>query len=252
LPSNNNADIFVAGHGADGFILYRGQSAQPIFLHPGSIADAGLIVASTFVPTLNSPADLSVWAPAELELLWNPVPGASGYQVTVATDDTFASGVTVEEITVPDGNTTNVRPDVTRLMVDTAYYWRVQAMDKAALLSAPSLFRQFSVGNGQSNMPPLALIVSPIDGAVLPDALGSGVSCQGSFTDDEDVELPANALQWSLVNADFAGEELWTGEGHYPFIPGPSFGEVGLYRITLVVTDSQGATGTVSHFVTVE
>lgn len=340
VPANYYATIAVAGHGADGLVLYRGQSTE-VFLDPGSTVDVGLIVAGTFVPTLASPANEGVVAPAALQLQWNAVPGAAGYQVSLATDDTFGAGAVVQEISVPSGSTTSVRPDVSDLQEDTSYYWRVQALDGAANLGAPSLTRVFSLStallsvtitsppnnamvkleadtaftaeaadasgtplsaeelavitwsssidglfgsqlsftnnsltegthtitltvedmngltgsavlqlNVLSNLPPVASILAPLDGATLIDAREKGINCQGSGTDFEDGTLPDSSLIWSLVNLDNPGTE-WTFEGSAPNIGAEFFPNAGLYRITLEVTDSQGATDTVSHDVTV-
>jgi hypothetical protein len=344
VPANYYAIIAVAGHGADGLVLYRGQSTEAVFLDPESTVDAGLIVAGTFVPTLASPANEGVVAPAALQLQWNEVPGAAGYQVSLATDDTFGAGAIVQEISVPSGSTISVRPDVSDLQEDTSYYWRVQALDGAANLGAPSLTRVFSLStallsvtitsppnnamvklgadttftaeaadasgtplsaeelavitwsssidgpfgsqlsfmnssltegthtitltledmngltgsavlqlNVVSNLPPTASILDPPDGATFIDAREKGIDCQGSGTDFEDGPLPDSSLIWSLVNLDDPGAvPPWTSEGTAPHIDGYYFtGGAGLYRITLEVTDSQGATDTVSHDVTV-
>jgi hypothetical protein len=344
IPANYYATIAVAGHAAGGLVLYRGQSAQTFFLSPGGTVDAGLIVAGTFVPTLVSPADQSVLAPVDLELQWNAMSGADGYQVTLATDNAFGDAQIVQEISV-DGGTTSTRPDVSGLQEDTLYYWRVQAVDGAGNLSAPSQTRRFSLStallgvtitgpsnnayaklsldttfsaqvtdasgaplsstdlavitwsssiDGQigsqlnftsnslslgthtitltvedlngltgnaaiqlnvvANLPPVAQILDPADGATLSYSQlisMAGFTWQGSATDYEDgVDV---ALQWSLVKLDNPGTVLWTGTGSTPmvslfnYIPAPG---TGLYRVTLVATDSMGATDTVYHDVT--
>lgn len=137
LPSNQNATIAVGGYGIDGLLLYHGQSPTPIFLSPGTV-DGGVIAAGTFVPVPLSPASETLVDPHTLEFQWSPVAGAAGYQVTLATSGEVGPEVIVQEIAVTGGSTTRVRPDVTGLLVDITYYWRVQAVDGAGNLSAPS------------------------------------------------------------------------------------------------------------------
>jgi len=82
-----------------------------------------------------------------------------------------------------------------------------------------------------------------------------GLSCSGTGTDAEDGTLPDSNLVWSAVNlGDGSIQNLIDG---VPITGGSItfydylFFTPGLYRITLQVTDSQGATDTVSHDITV-
>jgi hypothetical protein len=138
LPAYRYAIISVEGRGAEGLPLYRGQSTRPFYLVPGRV-DGGLIVASSLVPSLLSPADLGVVNPNALELQWTPVKAATGYQVMIATSATFVPAAVID---VPGGAGTSLRPDMV-LYEDTTYYWRVQALAEGDSPGAPSAVRRF-------------------------------------------------------------------------------------------------------------
>jgi hypothetical protein len=136
---------------------------------------------------------------------------------------------------------------------DTSYYWRVQAVDGAGNEGEPTGYRQFTVN---LNMPPVASIVQPADGASMTITdIGSGLNCSGTGTDAEDGALSGTNLVWWAENLG-NGNILDLIDG-VPIIGSniildPSFfTTLGSYRITLQVTDSQGATDTVSHDITV-
>jgi hypothetical protein len=143
LPANRYATIGVAGYSPDGTLLYYGQS-ETIYLTPGSV-DGGVITAGAFVPELLSPADDAIVATNALELRWRRLPGASGYRVALATDDSFSAESIIQEIAITDGNITSARPDVTDLLESFPYYWRVRAVSGEDRLSTPSPTRQFSL-----------------------------------------------------------------------------------------------------------
>jgi hypothetical protein len=140
LPANYYATIVVAGISPDGTPLYTGQSA-PLFLNPGSV-DGGMITAGPFVPQLLSPNDAAIVAPGALTLRWAGRAGASGYLVTLATNDSFAAETIVGAYTIGDGAVTTLQPDVADLQMDTPIYWHVQAV-MAGRPGAPSTMRQF-------------------------------------------------------------------------------------------------------------
>lgn len=145
LPANYYATIGVAGYGPDGALLYYGQNADPVFLSPGAV-DGGIITASAFVPNLLGPADSAIVPTDALSLRWDRLLGATGYQVTLATDSSFSGSSVIQQITFDDGDVTSVTPDVTGLQQNYTYYWRVQAVSDAGSLSTPSAARRFSLG----------------------------------------------------------------------------------------------------------
>jgi hypothetical protein len=136
LPSNYYATITVAGYGPDGTLLYYGQSAS-IFLTPGSV-DAGVITAGAFVPALVSPNNAATVAMDALVLQWNPLPGASGYRVILATDSSFAPESILRDIAIDGGDVTATQVDSSGLGIDQVYYWRVQALSDVDQGGLPS------------------------------------------------------------------------------------------------------------------
>jgi hypothetical protein len=121
--------------------------------------DGGLIVASSLVPFLVSPADLGVLNPNALELQWTPVKAATGYRVMIATSATFDPAAVID---VPNGAGTSIRPDRV-LYEDTTYYWRVQALADGGSPGAPSATRRFRL---DSSAVLTVTIISPDDASI--------------------------------------------------------------------------------------
>lgn len=72
-------------------------------------------------PTLVSPENLSTNIALDPTLTWQAVPTATGYIVEVSTSNTFAT-------TVYSGTVTNNSVQLTGLLNNTTYYWRVKAL----------------------------------------------------------------------------------------------------------------------------
>ena len=193
IPANYFAFIGVAGYDLNGVVLYYGQNESPVFLDPGTVVDAGVIIAGTFVPTPLSPADAAWVARSALELQWNRLPGASGYLVTIASDSMFSDTAIFNQIVIDDGDTTSVRPDVSGLNDDTNYFWRVQGIDDTDSLGNPSTPRQFSL---------LTLTITNVtlidNGAVVPNSTTTTVSFAYSTVTSTQQRDGATIGQWSV------------------------------------------------------
>jgi len=72
-------------------------------------------------PTLVSPENLSTNVALDPTLSWEAVPTATGYVVEVSTSNTFAT-------TVYSGTVTNNSVQLSGLLNNTTYYWRVKAL----------------------------------------------------------------------------------------------------------------------------
>lgn len=72
-------------------------------------------------PTLVSPEDLSTNVALNPTLSWETVPTATGYAVQVSTSNTFST-------TVYSGTVTNNSVQLSGLLNNTTYYWRVKAL----------------------------------------------------------------------------------------------------------------------------
>jgi hypothetical protein len=94
-------------------------------------------------PTLSSPADLATGISTTPTLQWNSVSGAVSYTVQVATSSSFTSlvfaqpGVTSTQVTVTPG-----------LVLNTMYFWRVNATNSCVATSPWSSYRRFTTTNG--------------------------------------------------------------------------------------------------------
>ncbi len=257
LPANHTVQVAIVGHTSSGLARYRGQSGQSFYLPAGGSVDAGLIVAGTFLPALISPTDgASIMVLSTgLTLAWGAVTGAESYIVEVADDISFEAAAILQTLSVDASASPSCQPDTSAMTEDTSYYWRVQAVDGAGNESEPTGYRQFTVN---LNMPPVASIVQPADGTsfLTSDILtAGGLSCSGTGTDAEDGTLPDSNLVWSAVNlGDGRIQNLIDGvpiTGSSIMFYDYLFFTPGSYRITLQVTDSQGATDSVFHDITV-
>lgn len=83
-----------------------------------------VIIAPT-APILLSPANGATGVPTSPLCSWNSSPGATSYHLQVATDPLFQS------IVFDQGNLTSTTKQVTGLIANTKYYWRVNATNSA-------------------------------------------------------------------------------------------------------------------------
>ncbi|MDA8139726.1 MAG: hypothetical protein M0036_13840 [Desulfobacteraceae bacterium] len=190
LPANRYATITVAGYGADGSLLYYGQNENAIFLTPGTV-DGGVITAGPFVPTLLFPADASPVATNALELRWQRLLGATGYEVDIAMDNSFSGRSTIQQLTIQDGNTTSVRPDAGTLQENNIYHWRVRAVSGSNLLGPASAVRQFTLRALQITQ------VTFVDYAVVATPITETVVFQYASIDDSQTQAGATISHWS-------------------------------------------------------
>jgi uncharacterized lipoprotein YddW (UPF0748 family) len=114
-----------------------------------------LIIGTPTIPTLVSPADLATNLSDSPRLLWNQVSGGAYYQVQVATDAAFASGIALDAANLTDTSAT-----ASGLTGLTTYYWRVRA-SSAGGTGLWSGARSFSTGT-----PATATLVFPANGTV--------------------------------------------------------------------------------------
>ncbi len=105
------------------------------------------------VPVLASPADAATNVGMPALLRWRTADRATGYRLQVATSNTFASGVVLDDSTITD-----TTKSVNGLAGKTTYYWRVSARNGAGV-SAFTAARSFQTG---LDVPSL---IAPADGA---------------------------------------------------------------------------------------
>jgi hypothetical protein len=124
-------------------------------------------------PTLNNPVndpggDTPV---SDVELSWNPVPGAKSYNVYVSTDPGFSSLVSgPNPISV-----LGTRYSPARSWSNASYYWKVTAVDLATNEGPPSTTRQFTGSWGPTTAGTMSLgqriaapdVVSPTSGSTV-------------------------------------------------------------------------------------
>ncbi|MBP1657708.1 MAG: hypothetical protein H6Q31_2309 [Bacteroidetes bacterium] len=80
------------------------------------------VVANPSMPVLVSPADGATNQDLSVKYVWRKVAGATSYQLQVATDAAFASGIVINDSTVTDSTKT-----VGGLAYNKQYYWRVRS-----------------------------------------------------------------------------------------------------------------------------
>ncbi|MFA5401208.1 MAG: right-handed parallel beta-helix repeat-containing protein [Dehalococcoidia bacterium] len=129
------------------------------------------IFVSSGRTTLVSPADGDNVGGNTVNFLWNPVPGATDYQIVVATDPNVESGIVHDQLTGgPASQSFNDFPNT-----GSTYYWKVQA--KLTCGDAPwSTIRSFT--NSPAG-PPAPVLTAPTDGATVS---GSSVTFQWNAT----------------------------------------------------------------------
>jgi hypothetical protein len=174
------------------------------------------------VPVLVSPADgaTNVGVPALLR--WRTSDRATGYRVQVATSNTFASGVVLDDSTITD-----TTKSVSGLSGKTTYYWRVSAKN-AVGGSGFATARSFVTGldtpvlstpadGATGRQQPVALSWSPVSGATgyhVQVSTESGFS-SGLVVDDASVSstsrsvsglLPVTMYYWRVAGRDAGGD----------------------------------------------
>ena len=150
-PAGHSARVVIICLDKNGDPLYRGESA-PISLEKEIVADAGLITAIRFSPTLLSPSTESQLSKDRVLLSWQSVPDASRYAVLISTEADFS---TVSQQTT----VTDTRFEATGLSPSTLYYWQVAAIDVYGNRSAPSDTWRFT----SSDAPPIDEPATGID-----------------------------------------------------------------------------------------
>ncbi len=159
VPAGYTVWLAVVGYGANGRVLYRGESGERFLLRAGETYDAGLISAASFVPVLSAPAAGAFVPPPVLDLRWNPVNGASRYLVTLYSDSDFMTAV--RSVSVAAAAAPSYRPE--GLNTGVPYYWRVQAIDTAENIGEFSEGRSFTLSSETLSVN----ITSPTDGALI-------------------------------------------------------------------------------------
>jgi hypothetical protein len=94
---------------------------QAIVLSPKTFADVVLAKPSAVI-TLVSPLNASLGVSTSPTLSWNPVTGATGYRLQVATDSNFVSNIVLDQ-----SNITGTSYPLAGLANGTEHYWRVMA-----------------------------------------------------------------------------------------------------------------------------
>ena len=84
-----------------------------------------VVLGAPAVPTLITPEDLAVVVAASVALAWDAVPGAASYGLQVATRNDFS------ELVVDETERADTTFTVTDLTGNTAYFWRVRAVNSA-------------------------------------------------------------------------------------------------------------------------
>jgi hypothetical protein len=231
--AGNTVQVAVVGHAPNGRALYRGESVQSFFLPAGATVDAGVIVASSFVPTLTAPADGAFMAPANLVLRWNAVGGASRYQVTIYSDSDFMTPVhTIAAAAAP---APSCRPEENVLNAGIQYFWRVQAVDNAGNYSEFSEGRNFYLS---STALAVTITVPPDDALVLDS---SPITFEATVADPEGNPLSSTDLTSVLWASNWDGpigtQLSFTTNPDLPLT-------VGTHTITLDVVANNGMGGT--------
>ena len=142
VPVGSDRTVVVLGKDINGDVLYRGEKSG-ITVTAGQTTDAGTIVVELFNPlfdplVLITPIDGESVASGGFSFKWNPITGASEYQIQVSTDSNFTSTVIDETVT-----TTHYTPTTT--LSTGTYYWRVRAEDSYDNESAWSEVWSFTV-----------------------------------------------------------------------------------------------------------
>jgi fibronectin type 3 domain-containing protein len=114
------------------------------------------IAAPPAVPTVPSPANGATQQATSLTLSWAASPGADSYRIQFSTSQTFATTL------VDDSTLATPSKSVTSLIVNTTYYWRVNAKSNTQGTSAYSSTFSFTTSAGIPSVPTL---LSPANAA---------------------------------------------------------------------------------------
>lgn len=145
-------------------------------------------------PGLTSPADAAAIAPPEgsVKLTWDPVPGASQYEVQISRDNRFTS----PEYRAEPRAAAYV---LSQLPVTGTWYWRVQGRIQGAsavVNTEWSATRSFTYGQLGA-----ATRVSPAEDAVVQDSVLSWAPVPGATSYDVQISTDVNFQANSLVHA---------------------------------------------------
>ncbi len=159
------------------------------------------------MPTLASPANNAINVPAMPTLVWNASTCATGYDVQISSDPSFASPVV---------NVTNVAStsytSSTSLALGSVYYWRVRARGNGGITSNWTNAWSFTT---QFPPPPMPILASPLSGSTaqpmtIPLSWNSArgalnyqlqISTNSSFTNNiVDQSLPGTSFNFDAPN----------------------------------------------------
>jgi hypothetical protein len=187
-------------------------------------------------PVLLSPDDGTTGVGLGLTLRWTAVDRAGTYQVQVATDSTFGSGILVDDPTIYDTSLT-----LNNLAGGTRYFWRVNARnpDMASTFSPPRSFTTSAIApvlrspsnDAQGQPTTLTLRWSKIPSAT---AYGVQVAADSTFTlgmlvDDQNVTDTARVISgvphgttayWRVRSRNGGVSSAYSGVWHFHTIVG--------------------------------
>jgi|GEM_PF-6252635 len=135
--------------GATNVILFSGWSNVWSFTTIPNV-----IVLSA--PVLNSPSNGAVSQPITLSLAWNAVSGASSYNLEVAKDSLFSA------LAVSKNNLTSISEQISGLLKNTIYYWRVSAFNSqdTSVFSTTWNFKTYA---DTIPLPTVPILLTPAD-----------------------------------------------------------------------------------------
>lgn len=104
------------------FDVFQFNEGTPVAVTQNGYASVGVPTLPA-IPSLNLPANGAINLPVQTTLSWNPATNARFYQLQVATSNTFASGLAVDQSTISSNSYS-----VSNLQRGTTYYWRVKSI----------------------------------------------------------------------------------------------------------------------------
>jgi Bacterial Ig-like domain len=184
----------------------------------GSGVETGWSEVRTFrpsglaAPVLVGPEDNAETQLVDVVLEWQPVPGATKYELQIATDENFLNGVT----TVGDVKGTRYSPSTT--LGNDQYWWRVRPYDAGGLKLD---WTQVNVWTFQRHWPDQPSLVYPVDEEVMSDPVffqWTAVPHASSYTlqmhtaaDFEPAEDIKSCTTVHTTLAPAAGSACWPG-----------------------------------------